>query len=51
MRTEIEDLLAKGYVDEVPNAAFCCNPLTVVSGHKMRMVLDLRYVNPHVAFV
>ena len=26
---------------------YCCNPLTVAEGKKLRLVLDLRHVNPY----
>ena len=32
---------------EVFQPPFCCNPLTVASGKKLRLVLDLRHVNAH----
>ena len=27
---------------------YCCNPLTVAEGKKLRLVLDLRHVNKHI---
>ena len=46
VRKEIEDLLGKGYVSELNSIPFCCNPLTVASVKKLRLVLDLsRHVN------
>ena len=48
---EIEDLLLHGYIEELATVPFCCNPLTVVTGHKMRLVLDLRHVNKHVQYL
>ena len=51
VRREIESLLSKGYVEEIVNPAYCCNPLTVVKGKKLRLVLDLsRHVNKCVQY-
>ena len=50
VRSEIEDLLAKGYVQETSSPAYCCNPLTVAKGKKLRLVLDLRHVNAFVKY-
>ena len=35
----------KGYVREISTIPYCCNPLTVAEGKKLRLVLDLRHVN------
>ena len=44
--SEICDLLAKGYIEEVHSPPHCCcNPLTVAKGKKLRLILDLRHVN------
>ena len=51
VRGEIEELLLHGYIEELATVPFCCNPLTVVTGHKMRLVLDLRHVNKHVQYL
>ena len=45
VRSEIEDLMAKGYVQETSSPAYRCNPLTVAKGKKSRLVLDLRHAN------
>ena len=50
VRSEIEDLLAKGYVQETSSPTYCCNPLTVAKGKKLRLVLDLRHVNAFVKY-
>ena len=34
-------------VQEVKQAPYCCNPLTVATGKKLRLVLDLRHVNAY----
>ena len=44
----VNELLAKGIVTEVDTQPFCCNPLTVAQGKKLRLVLDLRHVNQYV---
>ena len=45
----IRDLILHGCVEAVPSEPYCCNPLTVATGaDKLRLVLDLRHVNPHV---
>ena len=43
----IEKLLQGGYVKEVFHKPYCCNPLTVSETKKLRLVLDLRHVNPY----
>ena len=45
----IEELLKDGRVKEVTEKPRVVNPLTVSEGKKLRMVLDLRNVNPYVA--
>ena len=40
--------LKKSYIQEVFEIPYCCNPLTVAEGKKLRLVLDLRHVNPYV---
>jgi hypothetical protein len=45
----ITELLAGGYVEEHPCPPNCVNPLTVAEGKKLRLVLDLRNVNKHLA--
>lgn len=42
------DLLKKGAVSEVSEIPYCCNPLTVAEGSKLRLVLDLRHVNKYI---
>jgi hypothetical protein len=51
VRAEIEKLLSKGYIEELQQQPYCCNPLTVVEGVKPRLVLDLRHVNKFVQYV
>ena len=41
----IEKLLTSGFVEELPEPAFCCNPLTVADKGKLRLVLDLRHTS------
>ena len=41
----INSLLLKGCVKELKYMPYCCNPLTVVEGSKLRLVIDLRHVN------
>ena len=43
----ITKLLKQNCAKEVPQPPFCCNPLTVATGKKLRLVLDLRHVNAH----
>ena len=35
-------------VQETQHIPYCCNPLTVAEGNKLRLVLDLRHVNKYV---
>ena len=52
VRSEIQNLLSKGYIEEQFHPAYCCNPLTVANGSKKpRLVIDLRHVNPHVQYM
>ena len=45
----IRDLILHGCVEAVHSEPYCCNPLTVATGaDKLRLVLDLRHVNPYV---
>jgi hypothetical protein len=45
----VNELLVNSCVVEVFSRPFCCNPLSVVVGRKLRLVLDLsRSVNPYV---
>ena len=44
----IADLLKFGCIEETKERPFCCNPLTVAKGEKLRLVLDLRHVNQYV---
>ena len=45
-RRAIEELLTKRCIWEVDSPLYCCNPLTVVRGKKLRLVIDLsRSVN------
>ena len=46
--SEIMNCLKKSYIQEVFEIPYCCNPLTVAEGKKLRLVLDLRHVNPYV---
>ena len=41
----IQKLVRQKCVKEVEQQPFCCNPLTVAKGKKLRLVLDLRHVN------
>ena len=41
----IDKLLQQNCIREVSGPSFCCNPLTVATGKKLRLVLDLRHVN------
>ena len=41
----IKELLKYGYIEELSQPAYCCNPLTVADKGKLRLVLDLRHVN------
>ena len=45
---EIMNCVRKGYVIECQSMPHACNPLTVAEGKKLRLVLDLRNVNPYV---
>ena len=45
VETEIDNYLKKGYIHEIKNISYCCNPLTVAGERKPRLVLDLRHVN------
>ena len=47
VESEIENCLRKSYIVETDGIPYCCNPLTVAEGKKLRLVLDLRHVNPH----
>ena len=38
VRAEINALLGKGYIEEMTTASYCCNPLTVVVGRKIRLI-------------
>ena len=45
----ILELLSNRCTIEVPSRPYCCNPLSVVEGRKLRLVLDLsRSVNPFI---
>ena len=41
----INSLLEKGCIKELKARPYCCNPLTVAEGSKLRLVIDLRHVN------
>ena len=41
----IVELLKNNCIEEVSEAPYCVNPLTVAEGEKLRLVLDLRHVN------
>ena len=43
----ISELLDSGCITEHREPPFCVNPLTVVEGKKLRLVIDLRHVNCH----
>ena len=42
------ELLRKRCVIETDSIPYCCNPLTVAHGRKLRLVLDLRHPNQYV---
>ena len=45
----IRNLIEKGCIKEVSEPHFCVNPLTVAhSGEKLRLVLDLKYINRYI---
>jgi hypothetical protein len=50
VREEINGLLSRQCIREVFEVPFCCNPLTVAQGKKLRLVLDLRHVNRYVQY-
>ena len=43
----IQKLVKQNCAKEVDQVPFCCNPLTVATGKKLRLVLDLRHVNAY----
>ena len=43
----VEKLLSSGFIAELPEPAYCCNPLTVADKGKLRLVLDLRHINTY----
>ena len=45
VENSVEQLLADGCIQELSERPYCCNPLTVAEGGKLRLVLDLRHVN------
>ena len=45
VESEIQTYLKKSYIREIDSTSYCCNPLTVAEGKKLRLVLDLRHVN------
>lgn len=45
----ILELVNNGCIVEYSSLPFCVNPLTVVEGKKLRLVLDLRHVNHYLA--
>ena len=51
VRDAIRKLLVSNVVREIYTPPYCCNPLTVAEGKKLRLVLDLsRFVNPYVRY-
>ena len=50
IKSEIKDLLSKGYIEELNHRPYCCNPLTVAKGRKLRMILDCRHINSFVRY-
>ena len=40
VRRAIEELLTKRCILEVDSPLYCCNPLTVLQGNKLRLVID-----------
>jgi hypothetical protein len=49
VETAIAELLENRCVIQVQNRPYCCNPLTVAAGKKLRLVLDLRHPNQFVS--
>ena len=45
----ISELLENNFIVELPQRAFCSNPLTVAEKGKLRLVLDLRHVNQYLS--
>ena len=43
----IADLLKANCIKQTEEMPYCCNPLTVADSSKLRLVLDLHHVNPH----
>lgn len=48
VESAISDLLIKRCIVETEVQPYCCNPLTVSEGKKLRLVLDLRHPNQYV---
>jgi hypothetical protein len=48
VQSAISELLLKRCIVEVATPPYCCNPLTVAKGKKLRLVLDLRHPNQFV---
>ena len=48
--TSIKKLLLEGCIEEVKEIPYCCNPLIIAEGQKLRLVLDLRHVNTCLKF-
>ena len=44
----ITELLENDCVEEPKQKPYCCNPITVAEGKKLRLVLDLWHVNKHI---
>ena len=43
----INKLLLGNYIVEHSEPPYCVNPLSVAEGKKLRLVIDLRHINPH----
>jgi len=43
----INKLLRNNCIEETSNCPYVCNPLAVAEGSKLRLVLDLKYVNSY----
>ena len=44
----IKELLKYGYIEELSEPAYCCNPLTVADKGKLRLFLDFRHLNAYI---
>ena len=44
----IKELLENRCIKELQEMPYCCNPLSVAEGEKLRLVIDLRHVNKYI---